>query len=65
MWFQNSIGSFDDDDHFFLECNANLYLPFHHVVVVHITIEQQYEQFTQVETIFGVLQRGFMRRVRK
>ena len=34
-----------------LKCNANLYLSFRHAVIVHVALEQQYEQFTWVNII--------------
>ena len=52
--FQNSVGSFDDDDHFFLKCYANVYLSCRCVAIVYVALEQQYEQFTWVKTDVGI-----------
>ena len=50
MSFRNLAGNFDDDDQSILKFDANLYLSFHHTVVVHVVLEQQCEQFTWVKT---------------
>ena len=47
MSFRNSAGIFGDDDHFFLKC------------AIFVLKQQYYEQFTQVEIIFCVLQSNY------
>ena len=58
MSFRNLAGNFDDDDDFPLKCDANLHLSFCCAVVVHVALEQQYDQFTRVKNNIGVLQRN-------